>query len=211
MALAALAAAISLPVQAGDHGPGDHMDRIQQELNLSDQQAAQVKEIMKEQRDKGRALFENAADDREKARTEMQALHEETMARLGKVLNTEQMAKMERMHEERMAHMQERRGDRQEFIDELQLTEDQKSQVRQILKEQHDKKRALFDAEGDRASKRAQMEALHEETKTRLATVLNDEQLAKFEEAHEKRMQRHKESGGRGGKDRDSPQGDAPQ
>ena len=187
IALAALAAAFSLPVHAGDHGSGRHADRIKEDLGLNDEQAAQVQEIMKEQHEKRRALFDQAAGDRDKVKSRMEALHEETMARLGKILDAGQMAKMQQMHEERREKWKEGRDERHAFLDDLQLTDDQKSQVKQILKEQHDKKRALFDADGDREAKRGQMDALHQETKTRLATVLNEEQLAKFEEAHDMR------------------------
>lgn len=192
----ALAATLSLPVLAGNEGDhGDHgrnMDRITQDLNLDQKQAAEVKQVMEEQHEKGHALWDQASGDKEKFRSQMDALHQETMTRLGKILNADQMAKMQKMHEERTAKWKDRRDDRDDFLDDLALSDAQATQVKQILREQHDKKRALWDAQGDRDSKRAQMEALHQETKTRLATVLNEEQLAKFEAAHEARMQKRK-------------------
>jgi len=195
----ALAAAFSFPALAGDHGgSGRHMDRVTQELNLNDKQAAEVKQIMQEQREKGRALWDQAAGDKEKMRGQMDALHQETMTRLGKVLNADQMAKMQKMHEERMANWKDRRGDREDVLDDLALSGDQETQVKQIMKEQHEKKRTLWQAEGDRASKRPQMEALHAETRTRLATVLNEEQLAKFDAAHQARMEKRKPFRGHG-------------
>jgi Spy/CpxP family protein refolding chaperone len=193
IAYAVLAAALSQPAFAGDKGHERHMDELTQELQLNPEQAQQVQAIMKEQHEKKRALWDQAKGDREQARSQADALHEETKARLSKILNADQMAKLDQMHEERKGKMGEHRKEREKFIDEMNLSADQKSQVQQILSEQHEKKRALFDAEGDRAAKRAQMEALHQETKTRLATVLNEEQMAKFDSAHAKRMEKRKE------------------
>ena len=51
-----------------------------------------------------------------------------------------------------------------------------------ILEEQRTKHRALHDAaETDRAAMRQKMDALHEETLARLKTVLNADQIARFE------------------------------
>lgn len=207
IAFAVLAAALSQPAFAGDKGHERHMDKLTQELQLNPEQAQQVQAIMKEQHEKKRALWDQTKGDREQVRSQADALHEETKTRLAKVLNAEQMAKLDKMHEERKGKMGEHRMDREKFLDEMNLSADQKSRVQEILKEQHEKKRALFDAEGDRDAKRPQMEALHQETKTRLATVLNEEQMAKFDAAHQKRMERHKERK----KDRDSAGSTAPQ
>ena len=192
IAMAVLAAALSHPAFAGDRGHERQMERLTEELQLDDGQAKQVQAIMKEQHEKMRALWDSAKGDKEQVKAQASALHEETKARLGKVLNAEQMAKMDKKHEERMAKMKDRHGDRHDFIEELQLSDEQTSQVKQILKEQHEKKRAMFDKESDRAAKHTQMQALHDETKTRLATVLNEQQLAKFEEAHQQRMEKRK-------------------
>ena len=207
IALAALAAALSHPAIAGEKGHERHMERMTGELQLDAAQAEQVKTIMKEQHEKMRALRDQAKGDRNQVKAQADALHQETKARLGKVLNAEQMAKMDKLHEERKAKMGEHPQDRGKFLDEMNLSADQKSQVQQILKEQHEKKRTLWKEGSDREAKHAQMRALHEETKTRLATVLNEEQLARFDKAHEKRMERHKDRR----KDKDSAGTAAPQ
>jgi hypothetical protein len=205
IAFAVLAAALSQPAFAGDKGHERHMDKLTQELRMNPEQAQQVQAIMKEQHEKMRALWDGAKGDREQTRSQADALHEETKARLSKILNADQMAKLDQMHQERKTRMGEHRKEREKFLDEMNLSADQKSQVQQILGEQHEKKRALFDAEGDRAAKRTQMEALHQETKTRLATVLNEEQMAKFDAAHAKRMEKRKSFRGR---DRDGEEKD---
>ncbi|HEY7494689.1 MAG TPA: hypothetical protein VIH59_26765 [Candidatus Tectomicrobia bacterium] len=60
----------------------------------------------------------------------------------------------------------------------LNLEQSQVGQVEQILKEQRDKRQALWEAQ--REQMRPQMQAIHDETIERLRTVLSDEQLQTF-------------------------------
>jgi Spy/CpxP family protein refolding chaperone len=196
LALAVLAAALSQPVLAEGQGPGPRADRMVEELQLNEEQAAKVREIMKEQHAKHRAVLDESRDDREQLRAKRDALHQETRAKLAKVLDEDQMTRFDEMHKERRATKGERRKGRMEFLDELDLSDEQKSQVRQIMDEQRDKRRAIWEGGGDRDQNRSKMQALHEETKKRLSTVLNEEQLAKFEQAKQKRGQKHHEPKG---------------
>ncbi len=57
------------------------------------------------------------------------------------------------------------------------------SQFVQIMEDQRAKRHALRQqADADRAAMRQKMDALHEETRARLRSVLNAEQLAQFEQ-----------------------------
>lgn len=91
--LIGLALALSIPLtalaEAGQksqecrwHGP--RMERLTKELNLTDQQKAQVETIFKEQKEKYKAI------------------HEETRTRLKSVLTEEQMTKMDEMRQRRL-------------------------------------------------------------------------------------------------------------
>ena len=71
------------------------------------------------------------------------------------------------------------------LISKLELTEEQKQPVADILKEQRKKKRAIKRAAMEQA--RPQMEALHGETRQRLAAILTDEQLQKYDKMSSKR------------------------
>ncbi len=83
----------------------------------------------------------------------------------------------------------------EQLIDQLELEPGQVDEVKQIMQDQREKRRAIF--QEIRAQAKPKMEALHEETKERLSGVLNDAQMARFEEIaadmrarHEQRMQR---------------------
>ena len=72
------------------------------------------------------------------------------------------------------------------LIKELQLNDDQVDPVKDILKEQRQKHLAI------REQVKPQMEAIHEETKQRLSTVLDSDQLQRFEEFINKKHERMK-------------------
>lgn len=74
-----------------------------------------------------------------------------------------------------------------ELIGELDLDAAKSEQVNTILREQGEKRQAIWKEKGDREAAMEKMRALHEETKTRLATVLDEAQMAKIEERMDKR------------------------
>jgi len=84
------------------------------------------------------------------------------------------------------------------LAERLDLQEDQIEIVQQIMKEQQEKRRDLLQASRDSVIE--MMAGLHNETKDKLSSILSPEQMAKFEEAHakriEKREQKYKKSKG---------------
>ena len=72
----------------------------------------------------------------------------------------------------------------------LELTEEQKQPVADILKEQRAKGKEIRHSAFEQI--RPQMEALHEETKERLAGVLTEEQLQKYEKMSSRKHKRMK-------------------
>ena len=74
------------------------------------------------------------------------------------------------------------------LISKLELTEEQEQPVADILKEQRKKKREIKRAAMEQV--RPQMEAVHGETRQRLAAILTDEQLQKYDDMRSKRHKR---------------------
>ena len=80
------------------------------------------------------------------------------------------------------------------LISKLELTEEQKQPVIDILKEQRKKRKEILRPDPEQVKQ--QMQALRKETRALLAAVLTEEQLQKYDELSNrryKRMQRHLE------------------
>ena len=100
LAIALFAAAISGAAFAdashagrGMHQPGDRIVKI---LNLDASRAAQVTNIMTEQRAQGKALWEanKGSTDRDAKNAQMKALRDATQTKLATVLSADEMAKL---------------------------------------------------------------------------------------------------------------------
>ena len=74
------------------------------------------------------------------------------------------------------------------FISKLELTEEQKQPVADILKEQWKKRREIKRSAMEQV--KPQMEALDEETRQRLVEILSEEQLQKYDKMSSKRHER---------------------
>ena len=76
--------------------------RLTELLELTDEQAKQMKPIIEEQSKQQQELFENASGDRETMRAEMMNLMEETDEQYAEVLTEEQMNTYRKMRQQRM-------------------------------------------------------------------------------------------------------------
>ena len=92
------------------------------------------------------------------------------------------------------------------LLEELDLNEEQKTQVEAILAAQKEKRRELFAEHREtrretRREAREQMKALREETEGELKKVLSDEQFERLQEMREERRDRpgKRNGGGHGG------------
>ena len=93
----------------GDRRGGDRAERMKEMqekrfaelvefLGLDEEQTAKAKELSEAQREKGKALMEEARSenaDREQMREKMQVFRDEFHAELKKILNTDQQAKLD--------------------------------------------------------------------------------------------------------------------
>lgn len=88
-------------------------------------------------------------------------------------------------HRSKDGHV-EKRMDR--LTSELQLTDEQRQPVAAIIREQWKKRREIIRSAFEQT--KPQMEALRDETSQRLAEILDEEQLQKYEELGSKRQER---------------------
>jgi Spy/CpxP family protein refolding chaperone len=174
--------------QVSGEDADEHLARLQERLDLTDEQVTELRAIFEEQRAKFQALRESAPEDREARREEFRELRAETHERVSEVLTEEQqerLGELVRSHagshgpwgvrdpERHLARLQER----------LDLTDAQVAQFRAIFEEQRAKFQALREsAPEDHEALHEAFGELHEETHERMSAVLTEEQRQRFEE-----------------------------
>jgi len=100
---------VSTPALA-QQGPGgrrmlssdERLAQLTEQLDLTDEQAKQMKPIIEEQSKKQQEIFDSASGDRETMRAEMMNLMEETDEQYAEVLTEEQMNTYRKMRQQRM-------------------------------------------------------------------------------------------------------------
>jgi Spy/CpxP family protein refolding chaperone len=170
--------------------PGQHLARLQQELDLTDGQLTEIRAIFEEQHAKFQALRESAPEDREAARETFGELREETHARVSAVLTEEQKQRAEELMRSHASHGAWGARDPERHLARLQekldLTDSQVAQIRAIFEEQRAKFQALREnAPEDREAVHDAFRVLHEETHERMSKVLTEEQRERVEELME--------------------------
>ncbi|WLQ13000.1 Spy/CpxP family protein refolding chaperone [Hahella aquimaris] len=107
--LTCLIAASGFALAKGGPHQGPNIDRLAEKLALTDEQKTQFETIMEESREQRHTLMEQYKPQREEMHTAMENLRTQTDAKLGAVLNAEQMEKLKEMHEMRGQHKERRR------------------------------------------------------------------------------------------------------
>jgi hypothetical protein len=194
--------------QEGRHhrgNPAARIEALKTKLGLTDAQAESVKQIFADSAAQTKAIFEKYPKTEgqkgltEAARTELKQLREQTHAKLATVLDAEQLKKFDaaRKHHGRKPHA---RFDTQKMVDRqitamktnLQLSDTQAESVKNILQESH-REFAALRGKADGQSREA-FAKIRQDTHTKLAQVLDAQQLAKYDAWRQemgKRFSRH--------------------
>lgn len=165
-----------------------HLERMAAELDLTDAQVAQIKQIHQNSRAQARQLIEDAGGDHEAARPELRELREQTKQEVAQVLTDEQRQEFKQLRAERKQRVGKKRLAR--LAAELELTDAQVAQIEQIHKESHAQAKQIIDLAGDREAARPELKALRQETKEKVAQVLTEEQRQELEQLRDERKQR---------------------
>ncbi len=80
--------------------PEQRMERLKQELELTEEQVTAVETIFAEQDERRREIFENSSEDRRAMREQMRAFQGEMDRELAEVLTAEQMKKLQELREQ---------------------------------------------------------------------------------------------------------------
>ena len=88
-----------------------------------------------------------------------------------------------------------------QLTEQLDLTDEQAAKMKPIIEEQSKKQQELFEsAGGDRATMRAEMTKLMEETDKRYAEVLTEDQMNEYREMRQERMRQGRPPPPQGGR-----------
>ncbi len=110
--VAAILSLVAISANANHH-KGDskqHLEKLTEQLELTDEQIPQIAAILEETQARRKAIGDTyTLNQRDEARQAMRELHEENMARMASVLTPEQDAKLQKMVKKRMHRREHRR------------------------------------------------------------------------------------------------------
>jgi Spy/CpxP family protein refolding chaperone len=167
-----------------------------EKLNLTEEQQQELKEI----REVNRKDFEALKDKRltvDERKAEMKALREKMNEQVESVLSREQMDTWKSMRKEHRNRGFENRMDRKRelgsLLIDLDLSDDQKSKIKELMDARRPKMEEIRNSEMDRETKMKQMRVMRDKTHQELESILSPEQFKIVQERLEKRsmMKRH--------------------
>lgn len=189
------------PGQTAVSGPGKMMHsqpekrlmRMSKSLDLTEEQKAKIKPILDEEVVKVKAILEDSSLNRDQKRDKIRQLHVATYELIKPVLTQEQQKKHEDMrasakgwHKKGHPATPADRLDRMSRI--LNLTEEQKAQIKPVLEEESVKIKALHsDTALNRQQKRDNMREIRQSTFDKIKPLLTEEQLKKHADMPGKR------------------------
>jgi Spy/CpxP family protein refolding chaperone len=173
------------------------MPEVQKEINLTEQQRQQIQQLMAEQREQMMPLMQQM---REATPEQRQKLMEQMMQKwdqaLGKVLQPEQKARLRELQLQAEGAFALARPD---VVKELNLNEEQKRKISDILAQYREKQRQLWQ-QGPGADRQAMMQQMRQQMDKELLAVLTEPQQEQWKKMQGKPFQfpRGPFSGGRG-------------
>jgi hypothetical protein len=188
-------------------------EQVQKELELADEQKAEIKKLTDEMQEQNRAAFAGLRDlSDEERRAKFEEMAKEGAARaaeakkkIDEVLLPEQRERLDQI----LVQVQGTQALATEAVaTKLSLTDEQKKKIEEAQEAQGEKMRELFQAGRDGGGREA-MQKLQEETNEKINAVLTDEQKQKLTEIKGKAFEfdrsqlRGLGGGGRGNRNRD--------
>jgi Spy/CpxP family protein refolding chaperone len=158
------------------------MQDTAKELNLTDEQKGKLQAVIREQMAKLRGLRQDTSLSAEDKREKIRAIREEVTAEVKKVLTPEQFEKWKAKQGQSATPGGGPAARLQEAIKGLNLTDEQKEQLKPIYQEQMDKLRELQqDSSLSMPQKLEKLKDMHKEIAPKLKKVMNAEQYAMWE------------------------------
>ena len=168
------------------HGKQMMAGKMAKDLNLSEDQKAQLKKVHQEYGAKIKAIKDNDQLTQGEARKQMESLHQAQKVAADKVFTEEQKAKMKDMQERRRGRMKEEAAANVARMQvRLGLSEAQVAKVKEQQASMQSKMQALRNNKDlSKEQKKAQVESLMKAHKANMANILTPEQQQKMQEGH---------------------------
>ncbi len=169
------------------------VDRMDEELDLTDAQERKVRQILEKSKTKLIDIRKRNKGDRQAGKKEARQVFKGTKAELAKVLTAEQKEKFKEMRHERRKKRHHKRGKRMfaKLDRALDLDAKQEKQVKAIMQETRKEIRQLKDLhEGDRQAFRQSMKTAMQESATEIDKVLDADQKKKFKQMRQRMKKR---------------------
>jgi uncharacterized membrane protein YdfJ with MMPL/SSD domain len=182
--------------QDQDFDPKQMLADLKERLELSEEQIAQVRPIIKEQGQALRAIVEKYKGqgflEKRSMKEDVQKLREDTQKHLESILTVPQMKEVNAFQDELSTQLREKIRDRiiSNLATRLNLTEEQTEHIRPILEENITKRRELiekYQGQGRQAFQafREDNQQLQQETETQLEAILTGEQMREYKALQE--------------------------
>lgn len=169
------------------------VEKMTEHLQLDEAQAAKIRGILESTKADMKAL-RDAEGDRASKKEQFKLIRESTKAEIDAVLTPEQLTKAEEFraeHKQKRKRKHMRRGDRmgKKIAQELDLTDAQRVEVREISKTAREDIRTIVqdDFDGDRKAAKSAVQARRAKMVEDIKATLTPEQAAKFDELKSKR------------------------
>src|SRR5690242_162101 len=161
---------------------GQGLQRMAQQLNLTQDQQTKVQDIFKQQRSQAQAIRQNTSLTPEQQKEQLKQLRESTHSQISAVLTPEQQAKMKELRG---------KGFHKGFgggMAALNLTPDQHSKIQSIFQQSRSQMQALRqDSSLTSDQKRAKMQEIHQNTTAQINAILTPEQQQQFQQMRQHR------------------------
>jgi Spy/CpxP family protein refolding chaperone len=167
------------------HGSEWQLQRLNEIVNLTEDQKASVQRILEDQSEKVRALRSDQSLSREERMSRFKTIREETHQKINALLTPEQKQAFEEHHKKAG---EEFGGRRTEFAlkrlsQALNLTEAQSAAIKPILESEAEQLKALrADTALSREQKGEKAKQIHEQAQLQIRPLLNADQQQKFAE-----------------------------
>ncbi|MBI4464863.1 MAG: hypothetical protein HY647_09190 [Acidobacteria bacterium] len=171
------------PGQQGFAG-GRIVERMAQQLNLSEEQKSKVQSYLEDQRSQMQTLRNDTTLTREQRLQRIREINQQTRDKMQSILSVEQKQKAEELRNQARDRVQQRAGEQFDRTARLlDLTPEQKTPMQSLLENQRTQLQALRDNTSlTPEQRREQARAIRQQTLNNIRSLLNPTQQQKLED-----------------------------